>query len=101
MHDDPSRSHRVQGRWWMALVAVVAAITATALWRTFDAAPAPRPSPMRQTHRPTSHVVMAAPAAARDAVTIEVCGYGPVTLPPDDPDPLQQLPPSVRTGALE
>jgi hypothetical protein len=52
-------------------------------------------------------VLVAAGAAARtsgirtDAVTVQVCGYGPVTLPPDDPDPFQQIAPKVRTAALE
>jgi len=42
-----------------------------------------------------------APDTAPDAVMVEVCGYGPVTLPPDDPDPFQQIAPKVRAAALE
>jgi hypothetical protein len=36
-----------------------------------------------------------------DTVTIDVCGWGRVTLPPDDPDPMQQLPGAVRAQALD
>jgi hypothetical protein len=31
----------------------------------------------------------------------EVCGYGEVQLPPDDPDPVQRIPLDVRRAALE
>ena len=46
--------------------------------------PTPRASPPR---RPTG--------------VAEVCGYGEVQLPPDDPDPVQRIPPDVRRAALE
>jgi hypothetical protein len=55
----------------------------------------------RPAARPTPTVAPAAAAAIHDAVTIEICGYGPVTLPPDDPDPLQSLPRALRSDALE
>ena len=55
----------------------------------------------RPAARPTPTVAPAAAAAIHDAVTIEICGYGPVTLPPDDPDPAQLLPRPLRADALE
>jgi hypothetical protein len=55
----------------------------------------------RWTAQPTLAVARDVPATLYDAVTIEICGYGPVTLPPDDPDPLQSLPRALRSEVLE
>lgn len=45
---------------------------------------APRPKPQR-----------------RPLGVTEVCGYGEVQLPPDDPDPVQRIPAEVRRAALD
>ena len=112
--------------WWAVALAAAAASTTIAVVRAIEAGPearasataapqtatfepalaAPAATPSRDVHavdRPTAQPSPAAGrrAAARDAVTIEVCGYGPVTLPPDDPDPAQLLPRTLRADALE
>jgi hypothetical protein len=110
--------------WWTVALAAAAAATSIAVVGAIEAGPEPRPSAAPETptfepafaepaatpsrdvqalDRPTAQPPPAAGrgAAARDAVTIEICGYGPVTLPPDDPDPAQLLPRPLRADALE
>lgn len=76
------------------------------------AMPGPTPSPVRvaTTNTPTLPYtrppVLRAPTPRpapprRPPGMAEVCGYGEVQLPPDDPDPVQRIPPEVRRSALE
>jgi hypothetical protein len=113
--------------WEVAVFACVAVTTSIAIGRAIENDPAPRPSaatpakaavePLAaEAETPSSRdvadfdhpTVEPSPAAARvttaairDPVTIEICGYGPVALPPDDPDPVQQLPRGLRSNALD
>ncbi|WOB08699.1 hypothetical protein [Piscinibacter gummiphilus] len=51
--------------------------------------------------RPPVLKVPPAKPQRRPLGTAEVCGYGEVQLPPDDPDPVQRIPLDVRRSALE
>lgn len=56
---------------------------------------APQPA-VRATAAPTSNVG----AVPNDPVRLEICGFGMVTLPADDPDLLQQMPQSLRNAVM-
>ncbi len=57
-------------------------------------APAP-PSPA------DTRPVLRRAVAAADIGVAEVCGFGTVQVPPDDPDPVQRIPLSLRQSALD
>ena len=40
-------------------------------------------------------------APAAESGMVEVCGFGAVEVAPDDPDPVQRIPPAVRQSALD
>ncbi|HEY0819118.1 MAG TPA: hypothetical protein VGD46_10090, partial [Rhizobacter sp.] len=48
-------------------------------------------------HRPA----VKRPAPLRRVGVAEVCGFGEVQLPPDDPDPVQRIPAELRRTALD
>jgi hypothetical protein len=65
------------------------------------AAPVPR-APARARAVPASvAAVRAEPATPPSATGPEVCGWGAVQLPDDDPFPLQRIPAAVRRAALD
>lgn len=109
-----ARRQRGTARW---AVPVAAGAVGVMLWL----AQATRPDPPPERAAPPRVVTVAvAPPAPRLPYTrplvtkapvpepqrrplglTEVCGYGDVQLPPDDPDPVQRIPLDVRRAALE
>ncbi len=117
---------RVRARPALLLAAVAALLM---LWAAVPRPPAPAvapPQPVRPIGAPTTALTTpptaafirtpaAAPGVARrthsapapDSPTApagdstEVCGWGPVQLPPDDPFPLQRLPAATRNATLD
>ncbi len=78
--------------------------------RTPPGAPAPRPRPAMDPAMATavSPAAMSPPLQHTPATPrttnqpgVEVCGWGRVDLPGDDPFPLQRIPPAQRTAALD
>lgn len=111
---DRRRQHG-RARW---AVPVAAGAAGALLWLAQPAppervaTPAPTPSPERvatataptlpYTRPPVLRTPTPRPAVPRRPLGVaEVCGYGEVQLPPDDPDPVQRIPPDVRRAALE
>jgi hypothetical protein len=61
-------------------------------------APLPHARPRVLQVRPVRAPVATPP---RRVGVAEVCGFGEVQLPPDDPDPVQRIPPELRRAALD
>lgn len=113
----PERRQRGTARW---AVPVAAGAVGVMLWLAQamrpdpPAAPAPQPVALARSV-PTAAAppyprprVLSAPLSRpvskpvrRPLGVTEVCGYGEVQLPPDDPDPVQRIPADVRRAALE
>ncbi|MBL0728725.1 hypothetical protein [Piscinibacter sp. HJYY11] len=108
------RRQRRNARW---AAPVAAGAVGVGLWL---AQPSTPPGPPIGDVAPAQRVVVAAASAPRLPYTrppvihapapkpqrrplgqTEVCGYGDVQLPPDDPDPVQRIPLDVRRSALE
>ncbi|MBI5257868.1 MAG: hypothetical protein HY855_15290 [Burkholderiales bacterium] len=111
------------GVGWVGLAGLAAAMVAALLvlaWLPWGAHPslqpeptlAPPPAPARATAEPSKAIAAAAataPAAtprpaspaAPEPGLVEVCGFGAVRLPSDDPNPLQRIPLAQRLAALE
>jgi len=106
-------------RWTLAVSTVTAACTLL-LWPAKDhqrapatsSAPASRsdiavapPSLPAVVPQPRtaarSMLVAIEPTPALDRSEVEVCGFGRVSLPADDPSALQRVPPALRRAALE
>lgn len=110
------RRRRQDGAPWRAVLAWACAVGVLA-WLLADrvsCCAGPAPSAVAQERRPvvearTSAVVPRGTEPQvkpqrplpRSAGVVEVCGYGEVLLPPDDPDPMQRLPAALRHAAIE
>jgi len=117
---DRARRRRPRPWRWIGTLALAAGASAWLAWpdaprpiepasRVMAFAPPPpsRVAPLRETavRRPPPRRV-AAPAprrtpAARDAGEVEICGFGAVRLPADDPYGLNRVPETVRRSALD
>jgi hypothetical protein len=114
------RARRRRRRPWRWIGAAGLAVGASA-WLAWAGAPsprapaprviasAPRPiaAPLREAaarkpppRRAATHAARAAPPA-RDAGEVEICGFGEVRLPADDPYGLNRVPDSLRRSALD
>ncbi len=117
---DARRQTSAFARW--AVLALAAGVVVLALavgWRLgwlhaeasrpLPAAPTPQalltptPQPVRPLPPTDTRVMMTAPRrpAPRATGLVEVCGFGVVQVPPDDPDPVQRIPRALRQSALE
>ncbi|MBC7995326.1 MAG: hypothetical protein H7Z15_19010 [Rhizobacter sp.] len=103
----------------LALAAGVAVLALAVGWRLgwlhaeasrpLQAAPTPQAllSPAPQLVRPLpptdTRLMVMAPRrpAPRATGLVEVCGFGVVQVPPDDPDPVQRIPRALRQSALD
>lgn len=112
-------------RWWQAcaLLALAGAATLAGWWLLRGpatpaverrppspaAASAAAPGPVAAADRTPTRSSAQAPAAVRPPRArgtlapgeVEVCGWGVVRLPADDPNPLQRVPPAARLTALD
>jgi hypothetical protein len=57
--------------------------------------------PVQQAAHPAPMLPSPSVRHAIDTSTVEVCGYGAVQIPPDDPDPVQRIPPVLRQSAID
>ncbi len=108
-----ARRQRGTSRW---AVPVAAGAVGAMLWLAQATRPDPPTEPMPPPRaanvasasapelpytRPRVVKVPVAKPQRRPLGLAEVCGYGEVQLPPDDPDPVQRIPIDVRRAALE
>lgn len=115
---DARRQTPASARWAvLALAAGVAVLALAAGWSLGRHAEASRHAsagPTRQDGVPPSRLVrpllhtetrVMAPLPRRKPPRaiglVEVCGFGVVQMPPDDPDPVQRIPRALRQSALE
>jgi hypothetical protein len=106
---DERRRHSGAPRWAVLAAAGMAGVLSW--WMSTPPSPAPSAAPIRHTPAvssgvaPVSRVIASRPTSPHPAVrvagVVEVCGYGEVQLPPDDPDPVQRIPAPVRRAALD
>ncbi len=118
---DARRQAPAHARW--AVLALAAGMVVLALaagwrlgWHHAEASRRVEAEPLREARMPPPRLVrpvlqtetrvmvpMPVPRRAKPAAVglVEVCGFGTVQMPPDDPDPVQRIPPALRQSALE
>lgn len=111
---DAPRQAPTPARWTGAAlaggVAVLAGLIGWGVGRYVDVerAPAkpsnafvPHTAPHTALLAPQPHQPPARRAPAVDTSMVEVCGFGTVQIPPDDPDPVQRIPFVLRQSAID